>query len=86
MDQDLGSFNMLEEFEAHAEPLASTFDDTGNIRHHEAAVMNLYYTQVRVDRREVIVRDLRLRTGRHCQQRRLADIREAHQPHVCDQF
>ena len=28
---------MLEEFEAHAEPLAGPFDDTGNIRHHEEA-------------------------------------------------
>ena len=86
MNQNLGTFDVLQELEAQAQTFAGTFDDTCDVSHNKACVMELYHAQVRVDGCEVVVCNLRLCAGRNGQQRRLTYVRETNQTNVCDQL
>ena len=68
--------------EAHA--LRSALDEAGDVGHDEARLADLDDAQIRRQRREVVVGDLRPRRRDDGQDRRLADVREAHQPDVRD--
>ena len=60
-----------------------TLDDARNVGHDERLVVaDLDNTEVRLQRREGVVGDLGLRGRNDREQRRLARIGEAHQPHV----
>ena len=63
------------------------FNDARNVRHHERhAISDVDDTQIRVERRKMVVCDLRVRVGRDGKKRRFADVREADQTHIREQF
>ena len=73
--------------EADAEPraLGGTLDETRDVGHHERAVLAAVDdTEVRVQRGEGVVRDLRARRGHRADERRLAGVRQAEQTHIGD--
>ena len=66
--------------ETQAEPFAfvRTFDDPGNVRHHEAlAIVIRDDPQIGNEGGERVVSDLRFGGGDHAEQRALARIRKA---------
>ena len=67
--------------------LAGALNDAGDVRHDEAGfLIDVHHAEVGEEGGEVIVRDLRLRLGHDGEQRRLADVREADQPHVREEL
>src|SRR5882724_2174064 len=78
---------MLEEPEAQALPHVRALDDTGNIRGDERPVVReRHHTEVRLERREGVIGDLRASGGNDGEQRALARVRLAQEPDVGDQF
>ena len=67
--------------------LARALDDAGDVRQHEGHVLvHIHHAQVGEERREMVVGDLRVRVGDHGEQRALAHVGEAHEPHVGQQL
>src|SRR6266404_6310610 len=78
---------MLEEPEAQPLPHVRALDDTGNIRGDERPVVReRHHTEVRLERREGVIGDLRASSGNDGEQRALARVRLAQEPDVGDQF
>ena len=87
MDKQTAAVDMTQEVMAQACTLCSTFDNTGDIRHHEAdTLFHIDHTQVRIQGGKVVVGDLGPGIGRDGEQGGLTHIGETHQTHVCQQL
>ena len=66
---------MAQEVVAETGTLTCALDDARDVRHDEAhALVDIYHAEVGIERREVVIRDLRVRLGHHAQQRALAHV------------
>ena len=64
VQQHAGALQMLEETDAEARAFRGAFDEPGNVRHHEAALVAARdHAEIRIQRGERIVRDFRPRRG-----------------------
>ena len=60
MYQNLGPLDMLEKFISESGSLGCAFNDTCYIRHDKTRIVEIYHSEIRIDRCEVIPGDLRL--------------------------
>ena len=81
---DLGALDVAQELQAQALALGGARDQAGHVRDRVAAVAGHDHAQVRHQRGERVVRDLRLGGAHRGHQARLAGAREPHQRHVGD--
>ena len=87
MDQQAAAVHVPQEVVAQAGALAGALNDAGNVRHDEAdAGLYPHHAQIGEQGGEVVVGDLGLGLGYHGEQRGLAHVGEAHQPHVRQQL
>ncbi len=87
MYQQAAAVDMAQEVVAETGTLTRALDDARDVRHDEAhALVDIYDAEVGIERREVVIRDLRVRLGHHAQQRALAHVGKAHQSHVREQL
>jgi len=85
--KNAGSLNVAQELVTEAPPLARAFDEAGNVGHDEVeSVVGLHDSQVRGERGELVVGDLRLRGRDARDQRRLASVRKADERDVGEQL
>src|SRR5690606_3552515 len=86
-EEDGVALDVLEEADAEATPLARALDDAGDVRHHERAVVTeVDHPEVRLERRERVVRDLRLRGRERRDQRALPRVRETDESDVGEEL
>ena len=70
MNEESAALNMRQKFIPETDPIRSAFDQSGDIRHHEAAsIRQINHAKDRLQCGEMIVRDFRLRIAYHGQQR-----------------
>ena len=63
------------------------FDETRYIRHHESrSILEINNAEDRLQRREMVIGNLRFSITHHGKKRRLTDIRESDKADVCDAF
>jgi hypothetical protein len=74
--------HVAEEPVAETLPLVGALDEPGDVGHHEALGVHVGDAEVRRERREGVVGDLRLRRGQAGQQRGLPGVREPDQAEV----
>ena len=67
-------------------PLGRALDETGDVGEHELVVAEAHDTEVRLERRERVVGDLRLRRAHRRDQRGLPGVREADERGVGEQL
>ena len=77
---------MAEEAVAEAGALMRALDQARNIRQHEFAAIGIHHAELRMQRGERIVGDLRFRGADGREEGRLAGIGQADQAGVGDQF
>ncbi len=78
---------MLQEPDAEPGARRRAFDEPRDVRDHEAAIgADAHDAELRVQRRERIVRDFRPRGRERARERRLARVRRAEQPDVGEQL
>ena len=82
MNQNFCPLYVFEESKSEAETLAGSLDDSGDISHHKAVVIDFYHSEVGIYRGEMIIGYLGLRAGGDGKQRRLSYVWEAYQTHV----
>ena len=83
MEQRAAALDVLQEAMPEARALGRAGDEPGDVGEHERRlVTDAHDAEMRRERRERIVRDLRLRSRDCADERRLADVREAEQPDV----
>ena len=80
------ALDVREEVVAEAGAAARALDQPGDVGDHELAVVGLERAEHRLERRERIGRDLRLRARDPGEQRRLARVREPDEPDVGEQL
>ena len=80
------SLEMREELVAEPGTLARALDQPGDVGDHELALVRLDRAEHRLDRRERVVGDLRLRVRDPAQERRLAGVRQAGQRGVGEEL
>ena len=94
VDQDSRPFDMAQERVAQTCPGTRAFDQARNVGDRRPArflicgvedVAQVQHAQIRLERRERIVGDLRPRRGQGREQRGLARVGQSHQPDVGDQ-
>jgi hypothetical protein len=86
VDEGSGAFEVAEELEAESGPVTGTLDETGDVSQHQrVATLQLGDTEVRMERRERVGGDLRLRARECRQQRRLATVGQPDEPDVGDE-
>ena len=73
---------MAEEAVADADALMCTLDQAGDVGQHEFARVDACNAETRMQRRERIIGDLRLRGSDRCQESRLAGIGQTDQPGI----
>ena len=81
-----GALDVSEEVVAEPRAGARALDQPGDVREHELALVGLQRAEHRLERREGVGGDLRLRAGHARQQRGLARVREADEPDVGEQL
>ena len=86
MQQHAAALHMAEKAVAEAGALMRAFDQARNIRQHEFAAVDVDHAELRMQRGEGIVGDLRLGGADHREEGRLAGIGQADQAGVGDQF
>ena len=87
MYQQAAAVDMAQKVVTETGTLTRALDDARDVRHDKAhALVDIYDAEVGIERREVVIRDLRVRLGHHAQQRALAHVGKAHQPHVREQL
>ena len=86
VDQQPRALDVGEEVVAEAGAGARALDQPGDVGDHELAVGRLERAEVRLQRRERVAGDLRLRAREPRDQRRLAGVRQPHQPDVGQQL
>ncbi len=85
VQQHAGALQVLQEPDAEARPFGRALDQARNIGHDEAAVLAaVHHAEIRMQRRERIVGDLRPRSRDRADQGRFAGVRQPQQPHVGD--
>ena len=77
--------HVAQEFEAEPLVLVRALDKAGDVRDDYSFVAGVYDAEVRRERREGIVRNLRLRVGDGGEYARLADVGQSYEAHVRDQ-
>ena len=83
MDQDLGPFDMGQEFMSQAQAFRGPFDQAGNIRHDETArSVQVHNAQDGRQGREMIVGDLGPGVGHHGQQGGFSNVGKSDQTYV----
>ena len=86
MDEGAGAFEVTEELQAEACPVTGALDQPGDVGQDEGVpALQLGDPEIRMEGRERVRRDLRLRSGERRQQRRLATVRQPDQTDVGDQ-
>ena len=87
MHEQAAAVDVPQEIVAKARAFGRTLDNTGDIGHDERhALIHIDDAEIRVQRGEVVVCDLRAGIGRDGQQRGLADIREADKADIRQQL
>ena len=86
VDQQPRALDVGEEVVAEAGAGARALDQPGDVGDHELAVGGLERAEVRLQRRERVAGDLRLRAREPRDQRRLAGVRQPHEPDVGEQL
>src|ERR1700753_568954 len=86
MQQHPAALDMAEKPIAEAGPFMGALDQPRNIRQHEFAAVDINHPELRMQRRERIVGDLRLRRAHLGKEGRLAGIRQSDQAGIGDQF
>ena len=78
MDEDLRTLYMAEKFVPKTGPLTCAFDQTRDICHDEASlIVQIHHTEDRIQRREMVRRHFRLRTGYLADERGFPYARES---------
>src|SRR5438132_9741736 len=75
-----------QKLDPEASAAGRTFDQPGKIRHHVGVVADLDNTEIWLERREWVVRDLRRGTRKRRKQRRFSGVRQPDKPDVGDQL
>ena len=86
MQQHAAALDVAEEAVAEARAFVRAFDQAGNVGQHELAAVALDHAELRVERGEGIVGDLRLGRAHRGEERRLAGVRQPDQAGVGDQL
>ena len=86
MQDDAAAFGVAEEFVAEADAFMRALDQAGQIGQHEFAVVDADDAELRVQRRERIIGDLRPGSGDTREKGRLACIGQADQTGIGDQL
>ena len=86
MQDHAAALGVAEEAVAEADAFMRAFDQPGQIGEHEFALVDAHDAELRMQRGEGIVGDLRLGRGDHRQEGGLAGIGQADQPGVGDQL
>src|SRR5262245_2489096 len=86
MQEDAAALDMTEEAVAEARAFVRAFDQTRNIGEHELALVDRDHAELRMQRGERIVGDLRPRRAHGGKEGRLAGIREPDDAGVSDQL
>ena len=87
MHQQAAAVDVAQEVVAQTRAVGRALDDAGDVRHDEArALGDVHHAEVRKQRREVVVCDLRVRLGDDGKERALAHVREAHEPDVREEL
>src|SRR5512132_142151 len=84
MNDEARSFDVPQELLPEARAFARAFDEAGDVRDNELAVVEASDAQVGRERREGIVRDLRAGACQRSEKARLAGVRQAGQADVGD--
>ena len=83
VQQHARALQVSQELVTQARTFGSAFDQARNVGHHERLRRTrTHHTQVRVQRRERVIGNLRARVGDGGDQRRLAGVRHAEQAHI----
>src|SRR6185295_16599313 len=81
------ALEMLEELDAEPCARRGAFDQARDVRNHEAAVVaDTHHAELRMQRRERVVRYLRPRGRKRARERRLARVRRTEQPDIGEQL
>ncbi len=86
MQQHAAALDMAEKAVAEADALMGALDEAGNVGEDEFAAVAGDDAELRVQRREGIIGDLRARRADRGQKRRFAGVGEANEPGVGDQL
>ena len=87
MQQQTAAVDVAQKVVSQARAFGCTLDDAGDIGHDKALLLpDRHHAQIGHQRGEVVVCDLGPCRRHHGQQRRLADVREADQTDVREQF
>ena len=86
MQQHAAALDMAEEAVAEAGAFMRALDQAGNIRQHEFAAVGIHDAELRMQRGEGIVGDLRLGRADHGEEGRLAGIGQADEAGIRDQL
>ena len=87
MKQEFSSLDMTQKTIAQSRSLVRAFDQPGNVCHDEGAeVAQIHNSQMRFQRCEWIVGNLRPGSGNRRDECRLARIRKSHQANIGEQF
>jgi hypothetical protein len=86
MQQHAAALDMAEEARAEPGPLVRAGDQAGDVGQHEIHLPRAHHAEVRVQRGERVIRDLRPGGGDGSEERRLARVGQPDQPGVGDQL
>jgi hypothetical protein len=86
MQQDAAALDMAEKAVAETGAFMRAFDQAGDIRQHEFAAVGIHHAELRMQRGEGIVGDLRFCRADLGEERRFAGIGQADEARVSDQF
>ena len=83
MNEQTAAVDVPQEVVSKPRTVGSALDDAGDVRHDEGnAVVNIDDAEVGIERREVIVCDLRMCVRGDRKERGFADVREADKSHI----
>src|SRR5438093_964467 len=85
MHDDARAFDVPQELLAEARALARALDEARDVGDDELAVIEPRDAEIRRERRERVIRDLRPRARQRGEQARLPSVREASEPDVGDE-
>ena len=86
VDEQARALDVAQEAVAEPDAVARALDQAGDVRHHEAALVEGDHAEVREERGERVVGDARARGGDAAQQRGLAGVGQTDQPDVREQL
>src|SRR5258706_8874443 len=86
MDEKPRAFDVTKELFAKAETAAGALDQARDVRHDELAIVEARHAEIRSERRERVVRDLRTSTRKRGEERGFPGIRQTREPHVGEEL